>query len=237
MQGVAVLIGKDLNLDMAGAANRLLDERGRVAERAFGLAHSRADRFAQSLWIVDPEHAAAAAAGYRLHEDREADVMRIGYQLLQVGRGRGGFEGGQSGSFGGLERPYLVAGQLQHLCRRPDERNPGFETGPGQVGILAQEPVTGIDRVSTGLLRRLNHRLDVEVGPDRMPTLPDLVCPVRLDKKQSVWKLVGGGKGSVRGLTSIGVQYLGEHASGRATDSGRSETGWRSGVESANRTV
>ena len=46
------------------------------------------DGLSQLGRVVDPAHAATAAAGDRLDEDREADVLRTGDQLVQVGRGR-----------------------------------------------------------------------------------------------------------------------------------------------------
>ena len=48
---------------------------------------------------------------------------------------------------GGGDGAGLVAGQVQHLRRRPDERDAGVRTGLRQVGVLRQESVAGVDRV------------------------------------------------------------------------------------------
>ena len=61
-----------------GPQHGLLEEHGGVAERAVGLAHGRFERLAQVLRRVDPAHAAPAAAGDGLGEDREADLVGPG---------------------------------------------------------------------------------------------------------------------------------------------------------------
>ena len=58
-----------------GRSDGLLEEQRRVAERALGLAHRRLERLAQLRRVVDPAHAAPAAAGDGLGEDREADLL------------------------------------------------------------------------------------------------------------------------------------------------------------------
>ena len=73
---VALAVGEDLHLDVPRLDHRLLDEDGRVAERALGLAHAGLDRLAQVRRVVDPAHAAAAATGDRLDEQRVAAAPR-----------------------------------------------------------------------------------------------------------------------------------------------------------------
>ena len=59
---------------MAGVDHGLLEEDGRVAERALGLAHAGLDGLAQVGAVLDPAHAAAAAAGDGLDEERAASI-------------------------------------------------------------------------------------------------------------------------------------------------------------------
>ena len=73
MDDVALAVGEDLHLDVARVDHGLLDEDRRVAERALGLAHAGLDGLAQVLRVVDPAHAAAAAAGDGLDEERVRD--------------------------------------------------------------------------------------------------------------------------------------------------------------------
>ncbi len=72
---VALAVGEDLHLDVPRLDDRLLDEHGRVAERGVALAHAGLDRLAQVPGVVDPAHAAATAAGDRLHEQRVAHPL------------------------------------------------------------------------------------------------------------------------------------------------------------------
>jgi hypothetical protein len=71
---VALAVGQDLDLDVSGVGDRLLDEAGRVAEGAVGLAHRGVDGLAQLVRVRDPAHAAPASAGDRLHEERVGEV-------------------------------------------------------------------------------------------------------------------------------------------------------------------
>ena len=182
---------------------------------------ARAPRAARR--VVHPAHAPTAAAGDRLDEDREADLLRAGHQLVQVGRRRRGLQGRDARGPGRLQRPDLVAGQLQHVGRRPDEGDAGVVAGPGQIGVLAQEAVAGIDRVSAGLPGGPDDLGDVEIGADRVPALADQVGLVGLDPVDRVavlvredrdrlrTQLVGGAERPDGDLTPVGDQDLGEH--------------------------
>ena len=75
VHGLARAVGEDLHLDVPRPHDGLLDEHGRVAERAVRLAHRGLERLAQVVLRVDPPHPAPAAAGDRLREDREADLV------------------------------------------------------------------------------------------------------------------------------------------------------------------
>ena len=217
-------VGQDLHLDVPRTADGLLDERRRIAEGALGLAHRGLDRLPQPGRVVDPAHAAAAAAGDRLDEDRKADLLGAGDQLVEVGRRRGRSQRRDPGGPGRLQGPDLVAGQLQHVGRRADEGDPGVDAGPRQVRVLAQEPVAGVDGVRPGLAGRADDLGDVEVRPDRVPALADQVGLVGLDAVDRVAVLVGvdgdrlraelvrGAEGPDGDLTPVGDEHLGEHA-------------------------
>ena len=173
--------------------------------------------------VVDPAHAAAATAGDRLDEDREADLLGAGDQFVQIGRGRGGLQRRNPAASGRLQRPDLVAGQFQHVGRRADEGDTGLDAGPGQIGILAQEPVAGIDRVRPGLLGRANDLGDVEIGADRMAAFADRVRLIGLDPVNRIAvlvrkhrdrlgaQLIRGPESTNSDLAPVGHQDLGEH--------------------------
>ena len=147
VHGLAGRVGEDLHLDVTGPHDGLLEEHRGVAERAVGLAHGGLEGVAQLLLRVDPAHAATATAGDRLREDREADLVGAGEQLVDVARRRGRLEHRHARGDRVLLRRDLVAGHLEHLGRRADERDARVGGGLREVGVLGEEAVAGVDRV------------------------------------------------------------------------------------------
>ncbi len=86
---VAEGVGDDLDLDVAGRGEVALHIHGVVAERRLGLAAGRRHGLCQFFAIAGDLHAAPAAAGGGLDQDREADLL---------GRGQG-FGLGLEGAF------------------------------------------------------------------------------------------------------------------------------------------
>jgi len=71
--------------------------------------------------------------------------------------------------FGHLPRLRLVAEQAQGFDPRADERQTGRLAPPGKFRILAQEPVAGVHRVTSGLLGRRYELGHIEVGGRAAP--------------------------------------------------------------------
>ena len=71
--------------------------------------------------------------------------------------------------FGHLPRLRLVAEQAQGFDPRADERQAGRLAPPGELRILAQEPVAGVHRVTSGLLGGLNQLGHIKVSSDATP--------------------------------------------------------------------
>ena len=95
-----------------GLDHGLLDEHGRVAERALALAHAGLDRLAQVLRVVDPAHAAAATAGDGLDEERvRAARRRPRRARRRRSTGSTRRQGRYAGRLGRRDRARLVAGQ------------------------------------------------------------------------------------------------------------------------------
>ena len=72
---VAVVIAEDLELDVPRRLEILLDVDVADAERGFRFALRRLERMRQLRRVLDDAHAAAAAAGHRLDDDRIADLL------------------------------------------------------------------------------------------------------------------------------------------------------------------
>ena len=223
MDRVALGVGEDLYLDMPRASYGLLNKRSRVTECPFCLAHGRSQGFPNHLRLVDSTHTATAAPGNSLDEHRKADLFCPRHQLVDVRRRRCGLQRGNAGPLGCLESPHLVTSELENAGGRTDEHDAGLVASPRQVGILAQEPIAGIDRVRAGFLGGPDDLGDIEVGAYRMSALADHVRLIGLDPVDSVAVLVGvhrdgldaqlicSSEGPDSDLTAVGDQHLGEH--------------------------
>ena len=77
MHGLAGGIRQDLYLDVARTKHCRLEEHRRITEGAVRFAHGLVERSAQLRRVVDPAHAASAAARNRLRENRETDVVGL----------------------------------------------------------------------------------------------------------------------------------------------------------------
>ncbi len=218
---------------MARSEHGLLEEHGGIAECAVGLAHGLLEGAAELILRVDAAHAATASACDRFCEDREADVVGLGDQEVDVlGRGRR-LEDGHAGRDRVLFRRHLVAGHLEHSRRRTDERDPGLAGGLGKLGVLGKEAVTRVDRVGAALPRDPDDLLHIQVRAHRVPRLADLVSLVCLEAVHRVAvlirehsdrlgaQLIGGPEGPNCDFTAIGNEDLAEHrdlsSRGRAT--------------------
>ena len=151
---LARAVGEDLHLDVARAEHRLLEEHRRVAERAVGLAHRRLEGLAQVFLLLDPAHAAPAAAGDGLGEDREADRVGAGEQLVEVARRGSRRQHRDAGRDRVLLGGDLVAGHLEHVAARADEGDARLGGGLGEVRVLGEEAVARVDRVGAALAGR-----------------------------------------------------------------------------------
>ncbi len=180
VDGRAESVSEDLHLDVAWTVDRLLQEDGRVAEGRGGFAHRGGGLLVQLRRVVDTTEAASATAGGSLHEEREADCFRIAHEHVDIGPTRAGSKRRDTGGLGDLEGADLVAGQSQHRRRWSDEGDPRALTGFGEVGVLREKAVAGVDRVGAGVPRDVDDRLDVQVGADRVAPLADLIRLVRL---------------------------------------------------------
>ncbi len=95
---VAVVVGEDLDLDVPGPVDELLEVDARVLERRLGLVPGRLERRQERPLLADDPHPLPAAAGRGLDEDGEAH--RSGQaQGLGVGARRGRPSPGRTGTF------------------------------------------------------------------------------------------------------------------------------------------
>ncbi len=161
---LAVVIGDDLDLDVPGGSDVALDEHGAVAERGLGLALCALHGGEQLVGGVDDAHAAPAAAGRGLDDRRQADVGQRGLQVLRAVIGnRDALQGRHAVGGHDLFRGHLVAHAADRAGRGTDEDQSGGDAGLGEVGVLGEEAVPGVDRVGPDLRRGLQDQIGDEI--------------------------------------------------------------------------
>ena len=123
-----------------------------IAERGAGLGSRGAHRAGEIRRIGDRAHALAAAAGDRLDQqriaDRVGDPRRSSASATSAASGVvGARHDRHAGAHRRRARGGLAAHQRDRLGRRADERQPGVAHGGGEVLVLGEEAVAGMDGV------------------------------------------------------------------------------------------
>src|ERR1700719_424162 len=133
----------------------------RIARSRMGAAHRTRER----CRIADLPHAATAAAGDRLDHHGKPDVFRLGEHrgvalIRALITGNTGYARGLHDGLG----TGLVAHRLDSFRRRPDKHQARIPAGAGEILVLGQKTVTGMNRVGAAGLRRRDDRFDPEIG-------------------------------------------------------------------------
>jgi hypothetical protein len=84
VDGVAVAVGEDLDLDVAAVEDQALEHQRAVAEGALRFTAGADDGLGQLVVLVDQAHAAPAAAADGLDQQRVAQALAFGHQDLVV---------------------------------------------------------------------------------------------------------------------------------------------------------
>ncbi|GJO50392.1 hypothetical protein NJB1604_36460 [Mycobacterium marinum] len=162
---VAVLVGDHLRLDVARLVQVALDKALAAAECRGGLAHRRLVELGNLFHGAGDLHAAPAATEGRLDGDRQPVLLGEGDHFFGV-LDRVGSAGhqGRLGAGGDVAGGDLVAEVADGLRAGTDPDQAGVDHGLGEVGVLRQEAVAGVDRVGAGLRGRVEELLKVQVG-------------------------------------------------------------------------
>src|SRR5581483_5729408 len=110
-------VAEDLNLDMPGALDHLLQIEAAIAECGKRLGLGLRDEAVELLLVVGDANATAAAAGRRLYHGREA------------------------GTRGRLARGDLVAHHADRIGAGPDKDEAGDRASVGELGVLCEETI------------------------------------------------------------------------------------------------
>ena len=152
----AAAVADDLDLDVARLRQQLLDVHAIVAESARRLGAAARVRGGQLVGAAHDAHAAAAAAGHRLDHDRRRrpSAARNVRASSSVTAPPLPARTGTSAAFGERAGARLVAEQRQRLGLRADEGQSRRGAAAGEVRLLGEEAVAGVERVTAGCARR-----------------------------------------------------------------------------------
>ncbi len=148
---VAVGVGEALGLDVARGVQEALDEALAAAEGGDGLADGGFEQFGDFLAGAGHLDAASAAAEGRLDGDGQAELVHELEDFLG-GLHRVGGAGDLRGAdlFGDVAGLDLVAQGGDRLGGGADPGDAGVDDLGGELGVLGQEAVAGVDGVGAG---------------------------------------------------------------------------------------
>ncbi len=147
------------------ALSRYCSTKLAAAERGDGLAGGGVEQFGDFLDGVGDLHAAPAAAERGLDGDGDPVFLGEGDDLVGVldgVLGAGGHRG--LGFFGDVAGGDLVAEVADRLRGGADPDQAGVDHGLGEVGVLGEEAVAGVDGVGAGLGGGVQNFVEDEVG-------------------------------------------------------------------------
>ena len=133
------MVAEDLNLDMARTSEIFLEENAAVAEGRLSLARGGFECGFEAGRIGDDAHAAAAAAGGGLHQDRKAGLCG---ELARCGE-FAGIDARDHRDFGGdrdAARGDFVAERRHHVGGRADEDHSWASTARANSGRSERKP-------------------------------------------------------------------------------------------------
>jgi hypothetical protein len=155
MDDIALAVAEHLHFDVARRSDAFLDQHAVVAEAARRLALRAFERVVKVLRRVDLTHALAAPACDGLDQHRIADRARFLLErlgVLVVAEIAGSHRHARLGHQ--LLRRILQAHRADAVRFGPDPDQARVDHRLGEVRILGQEAVAGVDRLGLGRLRR-----------------------------------------------------------------------------------
>src|SRR5437868_73986 len=162
---VSKSVGQNLELDVAGPLDELFHVKVAVAESGCGLRLRRVEQRRQLALAANDAHAAASATGRRFHDDGIADGLGP-LQGLALGCEHA-FGTGQNRNAGFLHGGaglFFFAHQANHFRRGPDELDVAGLADLGEVSVLAQQSVAGMNRVHVADFRCADNRGNIQVA-------------------------------------------------------------------------
>ncbi len=165
---MAVFVAEHLDLDVPRTLDQLLDENGRVAECARGLARSRGKRGQKLGFTIHPPHAFTAAARDGFQHDGKARLARKrqGRRRILQPFGRTG-DYRHTAAHGHFACFGLRAHAPDRLRGWTDERETRPLASRREFRVLAQKSVAGMNRVGARNPRGIKDSLNGKIALPR----------------------------------------------------------------------
>jgi hypothetical protein len=182
MGHITVLIPQNLHFDVLGVRNIFFQKDSRVPERAISFALGFIQQMGQIGRTMHYPHASAAAAKRRFDDQRESNVLGNLERLCSVlYRFLGASQSWDIVFPSQFARRHFVPHQFQNFGTWPDERNPRRRARAGELGILGEEAVPGMNEINLPLFGQRYQAWDVKVSADRSLAFADQVGFIRLE--------------------------------------------------------
>ena len=223
MDRVAVLVAEDLEFNVTRAREILLDVHLAVAERRQRLRTRELERAREIVLVLRDAHPLPATAGRRLDDDREADLARETDRFLRIlHRSRRSRDDRHADVGHCLTSGGLVAHDPNLLGRRTDEGDVRRRARLGELRVLGEKPIAGMDRVRPGDLGGCDQAGNAEIrfprrrGPDADVVVGEshvqrLAVGFRIDGDRLNAELAARANDAQRDLPAIRDQDFLEH--------------------------
>jgi hypothetical protein len=161
----AVAVAGELHLDVARRADQLFEQHPVVAEAGQGLGAGQRQGRGKFSRVGDAAHAAPAAAGTGLDQQRKADAFRgrdqrrvglVGLVIAGHHRHPGRYRDGLGGD--------LRAHGADRFAVRADESDAGVLAGRDQGFALGEKTIAGVDGRGAGAARGGDDGAGIEIG-------------------------------------------------------------------------
>src|SRR5579871_986752 len=162
---VSMLVGEDLEFDVAGVLHIFLHVEIAVAKGTCRLRGGGLEQAGKFFFVADDAHAASAASGGGFHNDRIADLLRP-FNCLALGGDDpvGSGKNRHARLLHGGTGLFFFAHEARDFRARADKFDPAGLADFGEVGVFGQQAVAGVNGVDIGNFGGADYRRDVEVA-------------------------------------------------------------------------
>ena len=217
-------VREDLHLDVARPGDLSLQVKSRRSERRRRFARRAFPGRLELLVAADDAHPFSTAASRGLEQDRITDVLRGGAGGRGIAKRLGPLGDRDLGLARKTARRCLLPEKALHLRGRTDEDQAGVGDRVREVGILREEPIAGVDRITARALRYSDDPRGVEValagrrGADRVrrvggADVQRVAVDIAVDRGRADAEIVAGADDAERDLAAIGDEDGGERRS------------------------